>query len=68
MGTCRADNFTMKNRHYFGIVDYLRKFTIVKQVDWFRSDNLLDTCKITFYGLPRKVVIDVCTSFILEMF
>ena len=36
------------NKHYLCIVDYHRKFPIVKQVEGFSKDDLIKKCKTIF--------------------
>ena len=63
-----TDFFAINNRHYLCVVDYHIKFLVVKQMEGFSVDSLINTCKIIFleYGLHRKIVSDVGTNLISE--
>ena len=56
--------FTINNKHYLYIVDYHSKFPVIKQIEGFSKDNLIEMCKFVFseYGLPSEIVSDVGTN------
>ena len=65
-----ADMFTLTNKHYLYIVDYHRKFLIVKKTEDLSTDRLILTCKIIFaeYGIPKKLMSDSGGNFISDKF
>ena len=65
-----ADIFQFNNKNYICIVDYHRKFPIIKRIEGLLADNLIDVLKIIFaeYGIPHKIMLDADTNFIPEKF
>ena len=63
-----ADVFTINNKHYLCILDYHSKFPVVKQVEGFSTDNLINACKIisSEYGMSSKIVSDAGTNTVSE--
>ena len=50
-----TDMFTINNKNYLCILDYLSQFPVVKQVEGFSADNLtkpLSKVNFSVYGLP----------------
>ena len=66
----RADIFAINNNNYPCIVDYYSRFSVMKQVAGFISNELIKACLIMFskYGLPSKNVSDVGTNICSEKF
>ena len=64
VGIGRQWHLTPNNKHYLLIVDYHSKFLVMKQVEGFNADNLIETWKIIFskYGPPSKIVSDLGTN------
>ena len=64
----RADIFTINNKCYHCIVDYHSNFLVIKQVEGFSADNLIQTCKIicSEYGLLSKIVSHIGTKLLSE--
>ena len=65
-----ADIFNFKNKHYLCIVDYNSKFSVVKRLEAFSADNLINVVKTIFaeYGIPCKLMLDMGTNFISDKF
>ena len=57
MGSKRVDMFTLKNKNYLCIVDYHRKFPVVKKKEDLSTESLIPRCKIILseYGLPKEI-------------
>ena len=51
-----ADIFHFNNKNYLCIVDYNSKFPIIKRLEGFSAESLINTVKIIFakYGIPQK--------------
>ena len=64
------DVFHFKNKHYLCIVDYNRKFPVIKRLESLSADNLINVVKTIFakYGIPHKLMSDVVTNFISDKF
>ena len=64
------DIFHFKNKHYLCIVDYNCKFPIIKRLEGFSAESLINTIKIIFteYGICHKIMSDVGTNFIADRF
>ena len=62
--------FTIKYKHYLCIVDCHSKVPVIKQVEGFSTDKLIQRCKIIVseYGLPSSLVLDTGTNFVSEKF
>ena len=65
-----ADVFHLKHKHYLCIVDYNRKFPVVKRLEGLSADNLINAVKIIFtkYGIPQKIMSDMGTNFVADSF
>ena len=65
-----ADIFTLDNKQYLCIVDYHRKFPIVKNTKDLSADSLILVCKIIFadFCVPKKIMSDSGSSFISDKF
>ena len=65
-----ADIFSTKNNILLHIVDYYRKFPVVKKTNDLLVVDLIRTAKIVFveYGLPKKIVSNAGTNFISDKF
>ena len=65
-----ADVFHFKNKHYLCIVDYNSKFLVIKRLEGLSAENLINTIKLIFteHGIPHKIMSDVGTNFIADMF
>ena len=65
-----TDVFHFNNRNYLCIVDYHRKFPVVKRFKGLSTENLITTVKVIFmeYGIPCKIMSDTGTNFIPERF
>ena len=50
-----ADIFTINNKHYLCIIDNHSKLPVVKQVEGFNADNLINTYNIIFRGMGCPV-------------
>ena len=63
-----ADVFMVNAKMLLGIVDYYRKFPIVKTVGSLAVDDLVQMAKMIFaeYGLPKKIISDAGTNFISQ--
>ena len=65
-----ADMFTLNNKNYLCIVDYHKKFPIVRRVDDMSTESLVIACKVIFseYGLTKKTMSDGSGNFISDNF
>ena len=52
------------------IVDYNRKFPVIKRLEGLSAESLINTVKIIFakYGIPQKIMSDTGTNFISDRF
>ena len=65
-----TDIFTLNNKHYFCVVDYHSKISIIKKAEDLLADSLILTCKVIFaeYRIPRKIMSDSGGNFISDTF
>ena len=65
-----ANIFFVENETLLCIVDYYRKFLIVKRADSLAADDQLKAAKIVFaeFGLPMKIISNADTNFTSEKF
>ena len=65
-----ADIFTLHNRNYLCIVDYHRKFPIIKKTEDLSTDSLILACNIFLFGiwLTKKNIVRRGSNFISEKF
>ena len=63
-----VDIFPINNKHFLCIVDYYSKFPVMKQVELFSTDNVIQTYKIIYsgYGLPSELTEDADKNFLSE--
>ena len=62
--------FTLNIKNCLCIVDYHRKFPIVKKADDMSTDSLILAYKVIFleFGLPKKIMSDIGGNFISDKF
>ena len=62
--------FTINNNNYLCIVDYHRKFSLIKKMEDLSADSLILTCKVIFseYWIPKRIMSDAGGNFISEKF
>ena len=66
-----VDIFTLHNKNDLCLVDYTRKFPIIKKTEDLLADSLILACKVfnfLEYGIPRKIMSDAGGNFISEKF
>ena len=61
---------TLHNRNYLCIVDFHKKFPVIRKIKDVSADSLIVTCKIMFleYGLPKEIMSDSGGNFISDKF
>ena len=64
----RADIFTSNNKHYLCIADYKSKFSVVKQVDGFNTDDPIKHARWSFQNMPSEIVSVVGSNTVSEKF
>ena len=69
-GVVGADVFMIYGKTLLCIIDYHCKSPEVKKVNSLSVDDLVQMIKLMFaeYGLPKKIVSDLCANFIAETF
>ena len=62
------DMFTLNNKHYLCIIDFLSKFPIIKKAGDLSANSLILTCKVIFaeYRVPKKRRLDSGGNFISD--
>ena len=60
--------FTLNNKHYLCIVDYLSKFPVIKKSEDLSSNSLIPTYKVIFteYVLSKKIMSDAGNNFVSD--
>ena len=64
------DMFQLNTKNYLCIVDYHRKFPVVKKMEGLSTDSLISALKVVFakYNIPKRVMSDTSGNFISEKF
>ena len=70
MGVVSANVFVINNKTLLCIVDYYRKFPVMKKVGSHAVDSLVQMTKMLFveYRFSKKIITDAGINFISEMF
>ena len=65
-----ADMFILPNKNCFCIVDYDRKFPVIKEMENLSADSLILECNIIFSEcqLPKKILKDTGSNFMSDKF